>query len=115
MAIDYEAIARAGGLGKGKPIRTKVEQAQAVWQKIDERESRKVRQRSGGRCEVIIAGVRCRRRAYEVHHHMGGYGVRGRGASALAANKTHMCGQCHPRIKAHTLQHISGNRYRERT
>lgn len=115
MAIDYDKIARAGGLGKGKPIRVQIDEAKAEWKKADERGSREVRKRSGWRCEVTIVGVRCRRRAYEVHHHMGGYGVRGRGESALAINKTHMCSMCHPRMKNHTLIHISGNRYRERT
>ena len=89
MAIDYDAIARAGGLGKGTPIRTKIEQAKAAWQKVDERESRKVRRRSGGQCEVRVGDVRCPDRARHVHHHMGGSGVRGRGASAHARHKSH--------------------------
>lgn len=112
MAIDYDRLR----FGKGKPFRLQLDEAKAEWKKVDERESKWIRKkRSGGRCEVSIDGVRCRRRAYEIHHHMGGYGVRGRGASALAQNKTHACSQCHRRITAKVLQHISGNRYRERT
>lgn len=114
MAIDYDAIQRAGGIGKGKPISVMREETKAEWQKIDERESRKVRKRSEGRCEVAIQGVRCPRRAFEVHHHMGGIGVRGRGESALMKNKTHCCPDHHGRITSKKLAHISGNRYRER-
>lgn len=114
MSIDYDAIERAGGLGKGKPLRTILDEAKAEWQAIDQMESRKVRKRSGGRCEVRVHGVRCRRVALEVHHHLGGVGVRGRGASSLAGNKTHTCHFCHLRITSKTLQHISGIRYRER-
>ena len=118
MAINYDKIAAAGGLGKGTPIRTKIEQAKAAWQKIDDRESRKVRKRSGGRCEVIVNGARCGKPAWSVHHHMGGYGVRGRGDSALAKHKTHCCGSgttgCHGLITSRRLQHIQGNHYRTR-
>jgi len=114
MAIDYDAVARAGGYGKGKPLRTQIDEAKEAWQKVDERESRKVRKRSGGRCEVVIEGVRCQRRAFEVHHHIGGFGARGRGESALSHNKSHTCRDCHHRITCKTLVHISGNRYRER-
>lgn len=112
MAIDYDAIARAGGIGKGTPLRVQIKDAKAAWQKVDERESRKVRKRSGGRCEVTVNGSRCTRRAFQVHHHMGGIGVRGRGESALAKNKTHACSQCHPKITGKTLQHSRGNHYR---
>lgn len=111
MAIDYDKLP----YGKGTPIRTLIAQAKAEWKKVDARESRRARTRSGGRCEVTVAGIRCPRRSYEVHHHMGGYGVRGRGASALARNKTCACAMCHSRITSKILQHISGTRYRERT
>lgn len=114
MSIDYDAIERAGGLGKGKPFRQILDEAKAEWQAIDARESRKVRKRSGGRCEVTAHGVRCRRRAFEVHHHLGGFGVRGRGNSALASHKSHTCSGCHRQITGKTLVHISGNRYRQR-
>lgn len=112
MSIDYEAIARAGGLSKGKPLRHILDDAKKAWQDIDEKESQKVRKRSGGRCEVIEAGRRCPRRAFHVHHQKGGRGVRGRGESALAQHKTHACVQCHDRMTNRTLQHIDGQRYR---
>ena len=114
MAIDYEAIRRAGGIGKGTPIRTKIEQAKAAWQTIDDRESWKVRKRSGGQCEVRIGNSRCWKRAFEVHHHMGGFGIRGRGESAKATNKSHCCSACHGLITSRRLQHVKGNHYRVR-
>jgi hypothetical protein len=114
MAIDYEALARAGGLSKGTPIRTQQEKAKAAWQTIDKRESAKVRKRSGGQCEVRAGNVRCLKRAGEVHHHLGGFGVRGRGDSAKARNKTHACSGCHGLITSRRLQHIQGNHYRVR-
>lgn len=116
--IDYDAIARAGPrakwLGKGTPLRTLIKDAKTKWQERDERESDKVRARSGGRCEVTIRGIRCRKRAFHVHHHKGGFGVRGRGDSALRKHKTHACADCHSRITGKTLVHVRGNRYRER-
>lgn len=94
------------------------------WQAIDRAESCKVKKRSGGRCEVRCVlgsgafyhvGARCTRRATEVHHHIGGWKLRGRGASALAENKTHCCSKCHKEITAHVLTHVSGTRYRSVT
>ena len=114
MAMDYDAVARAGGFSKGRPRTILSAEATAAWQAIDKRESAKVRQRSGGRCEVTVGRVRCQRRAFEVHHHQGGIGVRGRGDSALMRHKTHTCSACHHRITGKTLMHISGNAYRER-
>lgn len=84
----------------------------AVWQKLDRTESEKVKARSRGQCEVTIVGRRCHRRAFEVHHHIGGWKLRGRGASALAKNKTHCCSDCHGLITGNVLEHIEGNRYR---
>ena len=79
---------------------------------LDAAESRKVKARSGGRCEVTIAGWRCTRRASEVHHHLGGWKLRGRGASALAKNKTHACASCHHLITGNVLVHLGSNSYR---
>ena len=66
---------------------------------VDARESDKVRARSGGRCEVVTFWPsflhRCLRRATQVHHLIGGIGKRGRGISALAEHKQHVCDQCH--------------------
>lgn len=119
MAIDWDSIAKLGGIGKGTPIALQREKHKRDWQKIDEKESRKVRKRSAGRCEARIitpgrrALVRCLRRAFHVHHHLGGFGVRGRGESALAKHKSHLCAQCHEDLKK-TLLHDHGNVYRRR-
>ena len=97
-----------------KPRARMLETADKVlaWQAIDKAESVKVKTRSGGRCEVTQGFQRCPRRGYEVHHHIGGWKLRGRGESALAANKTHACSQCHRLITGNVLEHVSGNRYR---
>lgn len=76
---------------------------------IDDRESTKVRERSGGWCEI------CARthtwltppvRADHVHHLQGGNGRRGRGDSALASHKVHVCQSCHDAIHQHAI-HLS--------
>lgn len=100
------------GFPKPKPqLLDRDDRATAI-ERRDREESVKVKARSGGRCEVIERGIRCARRAFEVHHHIGGWKRRGRGASALAANKTHACTDCHRLITGNVLEHISGNRYR---
>lgn len=75
--------------------------------KADRAGSREVRARSGGRCEVFIwrglRGMRCYRRAVHVHHLLSGNGVRGRGDSAKAEHKLHVCVQCHLDIHARRL------------
>lgn len=88
------------------------EKADALWQGIDKKESDKVRRRSRTVCEVTVRGHRCTRRAFEVHHHIGGWKLRGRGISALAKNKTHCCSDCHHLITANVLEHLAGNEYR---
>lgn len=112
--IDYAAIARAGGIGKGTPKKVAKAKRRQTLEDRDEKESVKVRLRSKGQCEVR-SPRRCRRRAWQVHHHMGGIGVRGRGDSALAKNKSHVCNDCHDAIGGKTLQHIDGQRYRKVT
>lgn len=77
----------------------------------DAAESAKVKQRSGGRCECVIDGARCSRAAVHVHHLIGGIGVRGRGRSALAAEKVHACASCHSAIHAHVLLPLGGRRF----
>lgn len=106
MPIDYSAIARAGGIGKGIPLAAQKAERLRKRQTIDERESEKVKARSGGRCEVVVDGRRCSRRAFEVHHLLGGHGVRGRGLSAKAAAKQHCCQVCHSAITSHRIQRI---------
>lgn len=104
MPIDYEAIARAGGIGKGRPKSLLVEDAKKTRVSIDERESLKVKKRSGGQCEIVEHGKsRCQKRAVHVHHMMGGIGVRGRGESAKAARKQHACSDHHDLITGKKL------------
>lgn len=82
----------------------------------DEAENKKVRERSGGLCEItfvvpeehvthgrITFSPCCQHRAVHVHHCLSGIGVRGRGASANAENKLHVCAECHRDIHARLL------------
>lgn len=93
-----------------KPRPTKLEKADRVKlrEALDRAENDKVKVRSGGRCEAYISTPttivqRCAKRAFYVHHRLGGIGVRGRGQSALAENKLHLCNVCHSDIHAHVL------------
>lgn len=62
------------------------------------------RLRSEGRCEMRVIGQgRCRRRDVLTHHVLGGWGVRGRGRSALAENKLRLCTRCHANLHARIL------------
>jgi hypothetical protein len=103
---------------KGKPAKLLKEERDKRWQDFDEKESEKVRKRAKKRCEVTVAGKRCNRPIAGtgllagVHHHIGGWGLRGRGESALAINKTLACHNCHKDIEANVLEHIKGNHYR---
>jgi len=85
---------RATDLAFPKPVPQFLErQARRACQQAHERrENDTVRKRSGGRCEVVLGGMRCRKAAREVHHLLGG---RGRGASALATHKVHTCAMHH--------------------
>ena len=105
--IDYSVLKFA----KDKPHWKVIEDAKAERTGVDEAESDKVRKRSKGICEVTVDGTRCKRRAFHVHHQLGGNGRRGRGESALAKNKTHACVQCHEQI-GKQLRHVRGNVYK---
>ena len=70
----------------------------------DLRESVKARQRAAGRCEIYILGEgRCARRDFHTHHLIGGWGLRGKGKSALAKHKQRACPICHREITGHVL------------
>jgi hypothetical protein len=99
------------GFPKGKPQMLVRDELRRADEATDKRESAKVKLRSRGRCEVTVGGVRCSKRASEVHHLIGGWKLRGRGDSALAKNKTHACGDCHRLITGNALEHLGGNRY----
>lgn len=100
---------RTAGLAFPKPRPAKLARAERRKQQMatDDAQNRVVRQRSGGRCEVIeevMGGLqRCDHVAIHVHHLLSGIGVRGRGRSAMAENKLHCCLRCHDAIHAHTL------------
>lgn len=70
----------------------------------DRAEHAKVKARSGGRCEAVIAGERCRERAVHDHHLKSGWGVRNVGDSILAANRVHLCVTHHQQIHAKLLR-----------
>ena len=85
MPIDYSHSA----LPKG-PTRAAMKAARdALREALDLAESKKVKARSGG--------------------------VRGRGTSALAINKVHVCVDCHRKIHAHVLVHQGGFRFQHGT
>jgi hypothetical protein len=87
---------------KPRPTALEREDRRKAIKSVDERESRKVKIRSGGRCEVVTR-ERCKRYAQHVHHMLGGIGVRGRGESAKAIRKQHVCADCHSDIGNHIL------------
>lgn len=100
------------GCPKDRPQMAARDAQHDEWERIDRAESKKVKKRSKGICEVLERGVRCKRRAFEVHHHKGGWKLRGRGDSALAIHKTHACSDCHRLITGNILIRVSGNKYR---
>ena len=73
-------------------------------ERADRDENTHVTARSGGRCELrevyadSIVPYRCTDRAVHVHHRIGGRGRRGRGESAAARAKLHLCARCHEDI-----------------
>ena len=112
---------------KGRPA--KLEKADRTAQRVsrDEAESKKVKARSGGRCEMWVTTtaaeqvlhfaatgthpgtiVRCKRRAVHVHHLLGGFGIRGRGDSADACRKLNLCQKCHSDVHSHVLVRQGG-------
>lgn len=97
---------------KGRPAKLDKADRLKARVSIDDRESATVKARSGGRCEVgehfysgyrWLGARRCLRRANHVHHLLGGIGVRGRGESAKAIRKQHVCSDCHSDIGNHVL------------
>ena len=97
---------RTTDLAFPKPVPQMIErQARRACQKAREhRENVVVRKRSGGRCEVVLGGMRCRKAGREVHHLLGGHGRRGRGASALATHKVHTCVEHHRLISLRWIE-----------
>lgn len=115
MGIDKSGLA----FPKGPTQRKRIHAVRRKRKSVDLSENDKVRERSEGRCELIESHPnpwsvrsftlkRCTRRAAHVHHLLGGIGVRGRGKSALAENKLHLCGQCHVDVHARVLVYDGG-------
>jgi hypothetical protein len=102
MPIDYSLLA----LPKGTPKSVEKDQRTAARKKFDDAESEKVVLRSGWQCEIHVGAVRCKRKATEVHHLLGGNGTRARGKSALAIHKQHVCRDCHSAITSNKLYRI---------
>ena len=67
--------------------------------RVERAEDVKVRDRSDWRCEAFEHGLRCWYTAVHIHHKLKGRGVRGRGKSALAEQKLHLC------LKHHNREH----------
>jgi hypothetical protein len=112
------------GFPKPRPALLEKRQARADRDRIDREERAKVRVRSEGRCEVwaIVVALfvfdkatmrsieppptmvmRCKRRASENHHLLGGIGRRNRGRSILAAHRLDVCAKCHQEITGKVL------------
>jgi hypothetical protein len=80
---------------------------------LDRAENAKVKQRSGGQCEMKwplwdrdarpSGFKRCPLRASHVHHLISGIGRRNVGKSIESAHKLHLCERCHSEIHAHVL------------
>ena len=102
MAIDYSIFA----IPKSRPRALDKKDRDTRIVTTDRAEDKKVKQRSQGRCEVVIVGEgRCPKAGEgQPHHMLGGWGRRARGRSALAEHKQHCCGVHHRQITNHTLR-----------
>jgi hypothetical protein len=101
---------------KPRPKLLDKRQVKADTAKVDREENAKVKQRSGGRCEVWIIWDarggnrrpdRCLLRASQVHHLISGIGRRNVGKSIEAAHKLHVCDRCHEEIHGHVLKPVT--------
>ena len=81
---------------KGQTAKQDRKKKKRLREKLDLAGSDAVKARSLGQCErILVDGRRCPRRAVHVHHKLQGHGRRGRGVSALAEHKIHLCLICH--------------------
>lgn len=98
-------------IAKPRPKLLERREARAKVNAEDRAENAKVKQRSGGRCEVLVRGFRrwlqCPRRASHVHHLISGIGRRNVGKSIEAGSKLHICGICHEEIHGHVLKPVN--------
>jgi hypothetical protein len=114
---------------KDPPHRLVKEDAKATVRTTDSKERAACHGRSGGRCEVWetviplfvfdaktmrqkpvvgVMVVRCKRRATENHHLIGGSGRRNKGRSILAAHRLDTCEKCHKDITGNVLVPLDG-------
>lgn len=74
---------------------------------VDRQQRAICRERSGGVCEVREqcgkALIRCKRRASQNHHLIGGIGQRNKGRSILAEHRLDVCDECHTLITHNVL------------
>ena len=93
----------------------------ANWKAADRKGSEEAKKRSGGRCEVVELvtigyyqpiPARCMKRAVHIHHAIMGWRIRGRGASAKAENKLHVCALCHADIHARVLRRMADGTFK---
>ncbi len=99
---------------KPRPRLLEKRERRSALMSIDRAERKKCHQRSGGRCEVIEAKLkpessaiifqRCRGRASQNHHLLGGHGRRNIGDSILAEHRLDVCAVCHSEINAGVLR-----------
>jgi hypothetical protein len=106
---EVEAMRRGKPIEKSRPRALDKKERDNRIVTTDRNEDKKVKQRSGGRCEVVVVNEgRCHRNGEgQPHHMLGGWGRRARGRSALAEHKQHCCGQCHRAITNHTLRLVA--------
>ena len=102
-------------LAKPRPKLLDKRDAKRLMNAIDRQQNDEVKQRSGGRCEVLVVltdvrsgGLgRCPLRASHVHHLISGIGRRNRGVSIEARSKLHVCERCHAEIHGHVLKPVN--------
>ena len=119
--IDYSGFPEH--LRKPPPRKLVKAAAQATVSTADDKERAKCRVRSGGQCEVwetftplfvfdkvtmeqkpvTLMVKRCKRRASQNHHLIGGIGRRNKGRSILAAHRLDTCDRCHDDITGKVL------------
>lgn len=120
----------AEGLAKPRPRLLVKREAQSKVKTEDQQERDKCHVRSLGQCEVWETFIpifvfekktmkslppslmvkRCKRRASENHHLIGGIGRRNKGKSILAEHRLDCCAQCHKDITGNVLIPVDGTK-----
>jgi len=98
---------------KPRPKLLEKRDKKAATDALDRAENARVRQRSGGQCEMlttndpVFRNRRCPLRASHIHHLISGIGRRNVGKSIEAAHKLHVCDRCHEEIHGHVLKPVN--------